>query len=138
MTEVEFKKKLIADLEDLYDYLREEYKLHPDKIIFENYDSVLSNAWFTIEDTLPRVLTVEEVKNKKEGEALYIEFRRSYGSRYCCISDYDPHNYIYVYVRYFGIDEDEYFEFASYNKTWRIWNIEPTAEQMKETPWDCD
>lgn len=138
MTEVEFKKKLIADLQDLYEYICEERKIHTDKIIFDNYMSVLSNTWFAIRDTLPRVLTVEELKNK-EDKAVYIEFRRrSYENRYCCISDYDPHNYVYVYIRYFGIDEDEYFEFASYNKTWRIWNIEPTAEQMKEVLWDDD
>lgn len=26
---------------------------------------------------------------------------------------------------------------SGFNKTWRIWDKEPTKEQMKETPWDC-
>jgi len=135
MTEVEFKKKLIADLQDLYEYICEERNIHADKIRFDNYMSVLSNAWFAIRDTFPRVLTIEELKNK-EDKAVYIEFRRGYRNRYCYLIYYGFRNYIYI--SYCGTDEGEYFEFASYNKTWRIWNIEPTAEQMKEVLWDDD
>ena len=28
------------------------------------------------------------------------------------------------------------FNWANFNKIWRIWNKKPTEEQMKETPWD--
>jgi len=139
MTEVEFKKRLITDLEDLYDYLREEYKLHPDKIIFKNYDSVLSNAWYAIRDTLPRVLTVEEVKNKYE-EPVYIESKNhhiAFVDDYCSVNDCRRRNNS-VIIYYFGTDEEEFFDFSDYNKTWRIWNTEPTTEQMKEVPWNCD
>lgn len=29
------------------------------------------------------------------------------------------------------------FNWTGFNQTWRCWDREPTAEQMKETPWDC-
>lgn len=30
------------------------------------------------------------------------------------------------------------FNWANFNKIWRIWNKKPTEEQMKEMPWDDD
>ena len=29
------------------------------------------------------------------------------------------------------------FNWIGFNQTWRCWDREPTAEQMKETPGDC-
>ena len=31
-----------------------------------------------------------------------------------------------------------WYNWMNFNKNWRCWDKEPTEEQMKETPWDCD
>lgn len=135
MTEEEFKKKLINDLQDLYDYIREKRKIHPDKTIFEQYEAALSNAWFAIEATLPHLLSAEEVECER-GNVVYIESKDHYMGRdtYCRIDSYRPRRDRIV-INYFCTDDDE-FDLAAYNKTWRIWNTAPSWRQMKETPWD--
>ncbi len=50
MIEEELKKKVINDLQDIYDYFRAESKIHPDRKEFERYQFALSNAWFIIEN----------------------------------------------------------------------------------------
>ena len=50
MTKEELKKKVINDLQDIYDYFRVESKTHPDRKEFERYQFALSNAWFIIEN----------------------------------------------------------------------------------------
>lgn len=58
ITEEELKKKVINDLQDIYDYFRVELKTHPDHKEFERYQFALSNAWFIIENMKETSLNV--------------------------------------------------------------------------------
>lgn len=58
MTEEELKKKVVNDLQDIYDYFRAESKINPDRKEFERYQFALSNAWFIIENMKETSLNV--------------------------------------------------------------------------------
>ena len=138
MTEEEYKKMLISDLEDICDYFRAEHRVYPDNDEFVKYQTVLSNAWFTIEATLPHLLSVEEIECEL-GNVVYIESKDNYMGQetYCRIDSYRPRK-DHIIINYFCTEDDDEFNLAAYNKTWRIWNTEPSWKQSEETPWDCD
>ena len=89
-----------------------------------------------------RVLTLDEVIAKIDSDEMsftWIEFAKHthaglYPLNQFILEDENPHERK-ITLFFFGADPWMYENEDDYGKTWRCWKHEPTAEEMKTTPW---
>ena len=100
-----------------------------------NCDEVLRDAISLLKEQEPRVLTLEELWNVGrvwESSAppyLWLDKNRSI---YNTISFWCAWRDIYEMIH--G-RHDKYTD-ENYGSEWRVWNLQPTPEQMRDTPWE--
>lgn len=78
-----------------------------------------------------RVMTLEELQaigttwNRNTPPYLFVE-RRSFAE-----SRWMSWGFMYDFVRLWGT-----LNAKNYGSKWRVWNLQPTPEQMRDTPWE--
>ena len=81
----------------------------------------------------PRVMTLEELQaigmswNRNTPPYLFVERRSPTEARWM------SWGFMHDFVRLWGT-----MNAKNYGSKWRVWNLQPTPEQMRETPWKGD
>ena len=133
------KIDVVAKLKKHLKLMREnEYRFFKTGVVMEDWEVRADRIQTIIEaiDLLqPKVLSLEEVMDIKD--ILWIEIRGwqelldgLYWGYYKCGFPYSRFLIVETNAGEFCAN------FRDYGKDWRIWNIRPSEEQMKETPWD--
>lgn len=94
--------------------------------------NVMEDALALLKRQVPRVLTLEEVRNYCS-DFVYLE--TASGWIECCIKDEGMSN---KFVGYFVCGFGECFieEWNEHGKTWRCWSYRPTDEQREAVKWE--
>lgn len=81
-----------------------------------------------------RVLTLEELQaietpwNRNTPPYLFVEERSGTGSRWIRWMSWG--------IIHDGVRSQGTMGVQNYGSKWRVWNLEPTSEQMRDTPWE--
>lgn len=92
-----------------------------------------ADALALLKEQEPRVLTLEELQtietpwNRNTPPYLFVEGRSSTEARWMCWG------FMRDFVRLPGT-----IGVQNYGSKWRVWNLQPTPEQMRDTPWEED
>lgn len=122
----------------MIDYTREdviealEYLLSPvcTETQFDYCDEIRA-AIVLLKEQEVRVMTLEELQaigaswNRNTPPYLFVEERSAAGSRWM------SWGFMRDFVRLWGT-----LNVKNYGSKWRVWNLQPTPEQMRETPWE--
>lgn len=93
----------------------------------------LNSAIFMLKEQEPRVMTLEELQaietpwNRNTPPYLLFEERSATGSRWM------SWGFLHDFVRLWGT-----MNVSNYGSKWRVWNLQPTPEQMRETKWESE
>lgn len=97
----------------------------------EEIDRVCREVIEYLQKQEPRVMTIEELQaietpwNLNTPPYLLFEERYATGSRWM------SWGFMHDFVRLWGT-----MNVKNYGSKWRVWNLQPTPEQMRETPWE--
>lgn len=92
---------------------------------------VVTDAIALLKEQEPRVMTLEELQaigapwDRNTPPYLFVEERSAAGSRWM------SWGFMRDFVRLWGT-----LNAKNYGSKWRVWNLQPTPEQMRETPWE--
>ena len=95
------------------------------------YEKMLHDTLDVIKEQEPRVMTLEELQaietpwNRNTPPYLFVEGRSPTEARWMCWG------FMHDFVRLPGT-----IGVQNYGSKWRVWNLKPTPEQMRETPWE--
>ena len=84
----------------------------------------------------PHVMTAEELEDALD-TVVWIESQVPQGNshdQYALLSSYSR-KYGYFYLQHLGNEHASVYPYSLINQAWRPWNIRPTDEQRRETPW---
>lgn len=90
-----------------------------------------NDALALLREQEPRVITLEELQaietpwNRNTPPYLFVEKRSDTGSRWM------SWGFMRDFVRLWGT-----MNVKNYGSKWRVWNLQPTPEQMANTPWE--
>ena len=113
---------------------------YPDELIYEDDDDMegticeeklAADALTLLREQEPRVLTLEELQaietpwNRNTPPYLLVEERSGTGPRWM------SWGFMRDFVRLWGT-----MNARNYGSKWRVWNLEPTPEQMRDMPWE--
>ena len=96
-------------------------------------EKMLRDALALLKEQEPRVMTLEELQaietpwNRNTPPYLFVD-RRSFAE-----SRWMSWGFLHDGVRLHGT-----MGVQNYGTKWRVWNLQPTPEQMRETKWDAD
>jgi hypothetical protein len=94
----------------------------------------LNSAISMLREQEPRVLTLEELQaietpwNRNTPPYLFVEERSGTGSRWTRWMSWG--------IIHDGVRAQGTMGVQNYGSKWRIWNLNPTPEQMRDTPWE--
>ena len=92
---------------------------------------VLDDALALLKEQEPRVMTLEELQaietpwNRNTPPYLFVEERSGTGSRWMSWG-----------IIHDGVRSQGTMGVQNYGSKWRVWTLQPTPEQMRETPWE--
>ena len=93
--------------------------------------AVLYDALALLKEQEPRVMTLEELQaigtqwNRNTPPYLLVEERSDTGSRWM------SWGFMRDFVRLWGT-----MNAKNYGSKWRVWNLQPSPDQMRDTPWE--
>ena len=82
----------------------------------------------------PRVMTLQELQaietswNRNTPPYLFVEERSAAGFRWIRWMSWG--------IIHDGVRSQETMGVQNYGSKWRVWNLQPTPEQMRDTPWE--
>lgn len=92
---------------------------------------LIRDALALLKEQEPRVLTLKELQaietpwNRNTPPYLFVEERSAAGSRWM------SWGFMRDFVRLWGT-----LNVKNYGSKWRVWNLQPTPEQMRDTKWE--
>lgn len=96
-------------------------------------DHLIADAFALLREPEARVMTLEELQaietpwNRNTAPYLFVEERSAAGSRWM------SWGFMHDFVRLWGT-----IGVQNYGSKWRVWNLQPTPEQMRDTKWEGD
>lgn len=102
-----------------------------EKIPTEDLIDAFELAVKALDETEPRVLTLEEVRD--EYEVVWLETK--YLQPTVCLVDNGESDADWLCV-VFGVDDTYPVPWHLYGKSWRCWSAKPTDEQREAVPWN--
>jgi hypothetical protein len=96
--------------------------------------TLMRDALALLKGQEPRVLTLEELQaietpwNRNTPPYLWVEERSAAGSRWTRWMSWG--------IIHDGVISQGTMGVQNYGQKWRVWNLQPTPEQMRETKWE--
>lgn len=96
--------------------------------------TLCNDAIALLKEQEARVMTIEELQaietpwNRNTPPYLFVEERSGTGSRWIRWMSWG--------IIHDGVRSQGTMGVQNYGSKWRVWNLEPTPEQMRETPWE--
>lgn len=128
------REKVIKELEKIIEYFFKIYREGEDREMCEialDRADIIDDAISLLKEQEARVMTLEELQaietpwNRNTPPYLFVEGRSSTEARWM------SWGFMHDFVRLPGT-----IGVQNYGTKWRVWNLQPTPEQMRDTPWE--
>lgn len=136
MTDAEKREKVIRGLECCAVGSLSDCEGCPYYIETRCSELLCGDALDLLKEQEPRVMTLEELQaietpwNRNTPTYLFVEERSAAGSRWIRWMSWG--------IIHDGVRSQGTMGVQNYGSKWRVWNLEPTPEQMRDTKWKGD